>query len=404
MSLDRLRIALAEFQPRGGLTHHTGQLADALARRGHDVTVVAPRNSELRGHLTDARLAPCLAAFDPGRRLARGRWSAPVQRLGRGAILSRAWWDLERFVHREVPDVLQLSELRTALDGAGASWLARRCRRTLLVDMCHNVMPFDRRPGSATLLRSGPVLRSALAMAYRRMDAVVVHGKDSQRRFSEHWPGVGPVEVVPHGDARIFGGALPPWGGPPTVLFFGSWAGYKGLDVLFDAFALVRQEIPNARLELAGAPTREVPEEWVMARCRAFGGSAHAAAGYVPIEAVRQLFARASVVALPHREGFQSAVAFLAFTLGRPVVCTRVGDVAEAVDASGGGLAVPPGNPDAFAAALVALLRDRTRAQTMGHNGRSWVVNDSSWDVAAERLEALYHRLSDPARGGSLRV
>lgn len=389
-----LRIALAEFQPQGGLTHHTGQLADALARRGHDVQVVTARHSELAGLLEDARLAPELSAFDPTRRLARGRVSTTMQRLGRAGILARAWGDLERFVRREAPDVLQLSELRTVLDAVGVEWLARRRRGTLLVDMCHNVLPFDRRRHrSGSLLRSGPLLRTGLGRAYTHMDGVVVHGDDSVRRFRQEWPGPAPIGVIPHGDARIFGEPSPMSDGPPTVLFFGSWAGYKGLDVLFDAFEIVHRRLPAVRLELAGAPTREVPEEWVAARCAALGGAARAAAGYVPIGATRDLFARATVVALPHREGFQSAVAYLAFTLGRPVVCTRVGDVADAVDRSGAGFAVEPGDARAFADALVQILTDPAGARTMGDRGRRWVMEDSSWDVAAERLEAFYRSL-----------
>lgn len=395
-----LRIALAEFQPQGGLTHHTGQLADALARRGHDVQVVTARHSELAGLLEDARLAPELHAFDPGRRLARGRVGTTLQRLGRAGILARAWADLERFVRREAPDVLQLSELRTVLDALGVEWLARRSRGTLLVDMCHNVLPFERRRNrGGSLLRSGPLLRASLGRAYRKMDGVVVHGDDSARRFRQEWPGPAAVGVVPHGDARIFGEPSPASGGPPTVLFFGSWAGYKGLDVLFDAFESVHRRLPEARLELAGAPTREVPEEWVLARCAALGGAARARAGYVPIEETRALFARATVVALPHREGFQSAVAYLAFTLGRPVVCTRVGDVADAVDRSGAGIAVEPGDPRAFAEALLRILSDPAGSARMGDDGRRWVMEDSSWDVAAEHLETFYRSLG--ARAGA---
>lgn len=395
-----LRIALAEFQPQGGLTHHTGQLADALARRGHDVQVVTARHSELCALLEDARLAPVLSAFDPRAPLARDRVGATVQRLGRGAILARAWGDLARFVRREAPDVLQLSELRTVLDAVGVEWLARRRGRTVLVDMCHNVLPFDRGRGSGPMLRSGPLLRASLGRAYRNMDAVVVHGEDSARRFRDLWPEPGHLEIIPHGDARIFGEPLPRPDGPPTVLFFGSWAGYKGLDVLFDAFEIVHRALPDARLELAGAPTREVPEEWVVARCAALHGAARATAGYVPVEAVRDLFARATVVALPHREGFQSAVAYLAFTLARPVVCTRVGDVADAVDRSGAGLAVPAGDPEAFAAALMRVLTERSASSVMGDAGRRWVMADSSWDVAARRLEAVYERVGagDEAR------
>jgi glycosyltransferase involved in cell wall biosynthesis len=110
----------------------------------------------------------------------------------------------------------------------------------------------------------------------------------------------------------------------------------------------------------------------------------------VPIDEAREAFGRATVVALPYLAGFRSGVASIAFSLGRPVVTTRVGDTPADVQASGGGLVVPSRDPRALAAALLRLLRDRDQAAVMGRRGYEWVMAESSWDVVAERLEAAY--------------
>lgn len=65
------------------------------------------------------------------------------------------------------------------------------------------------------------------------------------------------------------------------------------------------------------------------------------------------------------------------------------------LDAAGAGLAVPPGDPDAFVAALQVLLADPARCADMGRAGRAWVEENAS-PVAVgaaydELLNALRH-------------
>jgi glycosyltransferase involved in cell wall biosynthesis len=59
-----------------------------------------------------------------------------------------------------------------------------------------------------------------------------------------------------------------------------------------------------------------------------------------------------------------------AMALGRPVVATRVGGVAEAVEAGETGLLVPLGDEAAFAAALLQLVADPEFSSRLGEKGR----------------------------------
>jgi glycosyltransferase involved in cell wall biosynthesis len=59
-----------------------------------------------------------------------------------------------------------------------------------------------------------------------------------------------------------------------------------------------------------------------------------------------------------------------AMALGRPVVASDVGGAAEAVLDGETGIVVPPGDPEAAAAALAALAADTERARAMGERGR----------------------------------
>jgi glycosyltransferase involved in cell wall biosynthesis len=59
---------------------------------------------------------------------------------------------------------------------------------------------------------------------------------------------------------------------------------------------------------------------------------------------------------------------------GKPVVLAIDGVIREVVDQAHGGIAVPPGNPDALADAILCLADDPEKAKCMGHQGREFIM------------------------------
>ncbi len=102
---------------------------------------------------------------------------------------------------------------------------------------------------------------------------------------------------------------------------------------------------------------------------------------------------RAHVLALPsHTEGFPNVV-MEAMALGIPVLGTRVGAIAEMLDADGSfpcGLVVAPRDTVALAASLGRLLADRALAQRMGAAGRMRFVANYSSSAVVGRLLGLW--------------
>jgi glycosyltransferase involved in cell wall biosynthesis len=85
---------------------------------------------------------------------------------------------------------------------------------------------------------------------------------------------------------------------------------------------------------------------------------------------------------------------------GLPIVATTVGGVPDLIDNEVHGLLVPPGDPDALAAAIAAQLRDRERARAMGTRARERRRTEFDIEVQVRRIEALYTELLEQ-RGGS---
>ena len=305
-----------------------------------------------------------------------------------------AWFRVLGHARAHQPDVILLGDLRFAIEGRFVDLLRRVPGRPVVVDLAHTPRPHSRRRSEASLVRHDRRTLAGLGRAYRSLDAVVVLGSNSRRELLETWPAVRRVEVVPHGADGIFADrAVPPADtAGPEILFFGNLDRYKGLDLLLEAFRLVRERHPAARLVIAGSPSAELDVTRLATRTEAIGG-VDLRLGYVPIDGVAALFATARVVVLPYLIANQSGVAHVAYRFGRPVVATMVGDLGDVVRDHETGLLVPPGDPSALADALTELLGDPELAARLGAAGRCLVSAEGSWDEIAQRLEHLFLEL-----------
>jgi len=230
-------------------------------------------------------------------------------------------------------------------------------------------------PGDQGAGRAGELLDRALL---RGAGLVIVHAEALREELLERERFSAPVAVVPHGaDAPD----VQPLPDTPTLLFFGRMSHYKGLDVLLDAMPALWEELPAARLVVAGHG-RPV-EHPLLADPRVEFQYRHVPDGEVP-----GLYARASVVVLPYRQASQSGVGTNAKVYGRATVVSDLGGLPELV-ADGSGVTVAPERPDLLAAQLAELLRDPERLAAMGRRGAASLAAGVTWPTVAElTLEA----------------
>ncbi len=106
---------------------------------------------------------------------------------------------------------------------------------------------------------------------------------------------------------------------------------------------------------------------------------------------LRQLYADCRFMVVPLQNVvFQAGVTAIleAMSMGRAVICTRVPGQIDVVIDGETGLYVPPGDPQALAAAIKYLLANPREAERMGQAGRRLVEQSMSLDCYVERLRA----------------
>ena len=229
-----------------------------------------------------------------------------------------------------------------------------------------------------------------------RMDAVVVHTRDSARRL-ERDVGVSAarIHVIPHGPfdylAELPERPLPPELAAvekPVVLAFGMVRGYKGVDVLIESLA----EVPDAELWVVGMPLR-TPMEPLHRLAGRFPGRVRFVSRFVDEEEIPAFFRRADVVALPYRQIDQSGVLFCALAFAKPMVLSALGGFVEVAEDHGAARLVPPGDAGALGAAIRDLLADPAERERLSRAAAAAAAGPYSWRSIAEQTAALYRSL-----------
>jgi glycosyltransferase involved in cell wall biosynthesis len=115
---------------------------------------------------------------------------------------------------------------------------------------------------------------------------------------------------------------------------------------------------------------------------------------FVPEERLPLYFLAADIVVLPYLRVYQSGVLHVAYAFSRPVVASAVGSLVEDVRDGRSGLLVRPGDSQALAEALCALLRDSAARRRMGSYARRMADEiQYSWQQTAKDTLAVYERV-----------
>ena len=160
------------------------------------------------------------------------------------------------------------------------------------------------------------------------------------------------------------------------ILAIGHWGTYKRLETLMDAFPAVLRRVPNAKLIVAGANHHTKPGYWESIRESLGAESRVEFRGYVPEEAIPELFSQASVVVMPYDSATgSSGPAHQACEYGVPIVCADIPDFRDM--ASDEDMAIgfyKVGDAEDLADQLVAILQSSEQQRRMAEKNFSAAI------------------------------
>jgi glycosyltransferase involved in cell wall biosynthesis len=367
----KLLLIINQLTPAGGAEIQLAHLAVGLAERGNEVTVCCVWRSTV----------------DPAAFAAAGVKLVTLgvrKRRARPFAIPRLVWLARK------ADVVQCTMWDASLWGRIAAIIARR--PVVVADHAA-----DR---SVQVSASGAPRGDWIARHNRLLDpftaATVTVAAGQRDMLAEEGVATEKIVQIPNGvpiaaleaeaataDRATLG--LPE--GIPLVLQIGVFRREKNQIGGLEAFLRVREKVPDAHLAFAGdGPLRESVE----ARAAELG-----ATDWVHFLGNRQdigaLLAVADLMILPSHADAMPMTVIEAMALGAPIVASDVGEIPAMLDGAAGVL-VPPGDLDALAAQIVALLEDEPRRKECGAAGRAIA---SRYDSAA--MVASYEAIFDAA-------
>jgi glycosyltransferase involved in cell wall biosynthesis len=419
MSNPRIYIVILTFLPMvGGAEKQALAHARSLRERGLEATIVTLRHDrswlprEVIEDVTTIRVAGTLLG-------GREKLAGPLRKLAYLLGLLVMCWTL--WQHRKRYDVLHLYQLglqtlpvavvcrltgkplivsvRAAGSGkaarshkqvsilagpldANAPWLQVRERTQIDGDL-------------AGLERPGKFAVRLTRFLLRRIHAVIVilssQMKGYLAAYDFNLPG---TQFIPNGvDVTRFTPIdthTSPNERAQVVICVTRLAYQKGVDVLLQAWYLVQQQFPQARLIIVGIGPSQ-PQLERLAQVLDIRGSIEFAGLQHDVSAQ---FHRGGLAVLPSRcEGMPNAV-LEAMACGLPCVATRVSGCEDIIQHGVNGLLVEPEDYQGMAQALLTLLRDPALAEKYGQAARASIEKHYSLEHITDMYVELYQRIA----------
>jgi glycosyltransferase involved in cell wall biosynthesis len=327
----------------------------------------------------------------PGRSQFRGGEPPKDLRIERvvNTVNPLNWLRVGRRIRRERPDAVILkywTPFMAPCFGTIAR-VARRNGHTKFLVQLDNIVPHERR------WFDGPLTRRFV----RSMDGFIYMSEQVGRELSE-FDTAKPRLYSPHPVFDHFGERLPReeaaarLGLDPKneyVLFFGLVRAYKGLDMLLEAWADLKQrgKAADRKLIVAGEFYDDVEKYRARIAALDLGDDVILHDRFIPDSDIPLYFSLADLLVLPYRSATQSGVTQIAFHFDVPMIVTDVGGLPEIVRDGITGYVCEP-NPESIAAAIERFhspgAAQKLRANFPAEKKRF------SWEAAADALEKLF--------------
>ncbi len=265
--------------------------------------------------------------------------------------------------------------------------IVKRNGKTRCVGLVHNMLPHE--PSILDKLFAPFYVRQT--DAFVALSESVVH--DIEKLDKENKPKTfSPHPIYDHyGEKQERHEACSRLGLDPQrnyLLFFGLVRAYKGLDLMVDALALLKDSLPDVDLIVAGEFYEDEQKYREQIAQHGLHERVHIFNEFIPDADIRTYFATADMIVQPYKSATQSGVTQVAFHFEKPMLVTAVGGLDEIVHHGKMGYAVAV-SPEAIAEAITDFYTyNREEAFT------EYVVKEKkkyAWSRMTEAFQKVIH-------------
>lgn len=178
------------------------------------------------------------------------------------------------------------------------------------------------------------------------------------------------------------------------VGFAGNLTIYEGVSYLIAAAPIIVKELSNTVFFIVGDGLNK--DELLMQASRSGVFESFIFAGGVDYEHVPAYIAAMDVCVAPLIRAKCEKAGISPLKLGeymaceRPVVASDIDGVGPVLREANAGIAVPLEDPQKLAKAILKLLMNKPLREEMGKNGRKYILENMSWEIATKRLLEAY--------------
>lgn len=247
----------------------------------------------------------------------------------------------------------------------------------------------DAAVSSPRLYRAGGWLATHLLLSANSLSVLM----PAYRRTLDEKYRRGRVSVKSHG---IFAGRPDPpdftrRGNPiHRILAFGKWGTYKRLELLIEAFNRVAMKFPDVELVIGGGDHPKMPG-YVQSMAQRHANHRVHFLGYVPEDAIADLFREASLAVMPYTSSAgSSGVAHLAAQYGVPVIASGIRDFRDLAEHEGIAMRFfTPGDADSLVEQLLLALDSPDQLKEMAWRSYAAGVAMSMPQVVREYIRSF---------------
>jgi phosphatidylinositol alpha-mannosyltransferase len=353
----------------GGVSAHVNDLAQALIRMGHYVSVLAPAEF-------DELLPDFVVSTGKPRAV---KYNGSTARLSFGPLVARK---VSKWIEEGDFDVLHVNEPLSPSLSVLACWAANGP----IVATWHSAM--DRSRMMLTLSKLGQT-------AMEKVSARIAVSEAARATLIKHVGG--DAVVIPNGvDVSMFTNATPMFGWPGpnlSIAFLGRGdEPRKGLEILVDAYPQIRRSFPNVRLLIAGPGE---PADTLKKLSKVDRASV-TVLGMIAPQDKPSVLASGTIYVAPNTGGESFGIVLLeAMASGTPVVASDLEAFEQVLDFGRAGITFENENSDDLAKVVCELLRDEAKRTELIRQGRLRAAQ-FDWNVVANEIVNVYESVRVP--------